>query len=80
MDSDASEDKDFGRDANCKGIINTLLDQLHGYWNEDDALVLLERAKAESLELKRWIQDSKPQIIGDWDASGVENYILEDQE
>lgn len=80
LDSDASEDKDFGRDANCKEIISTLLDQLHGYWNEDDALDLLERAKAESLELKRWIQDSKPQIIGEWDASGVENYILEDQE
>jgi len=80
LDSDASEDKDFGKDSDYKEIRSILLDQLHSYWDEDGALDLLEEAKAKSLELKRWIQSTKPPIIGEWDASGVENYILEDQE
>ena len=78
--SDAAEDKDFGKDPNYKEIRSILLDQLHKYWDEESAMDQLEKAKAESIELKRWIQSSKPQICGEWDARGVENYILEDHE
>ena len=80
LDSDASEDKDLGTDAGYMEIRSILLDLLHRYWDEDGAMDLLEKAKAESMELRRWVQTSKPLICGEWDARGVENYILEVQE
>lgn len=77
--SDPEEINDLVDNPMYQETLKELLYELHGYWNEQEALEMLEFRKGQVNLLKKWVAAVQPPLSGEWWPANGHNYLREEK-
>lgn len=76
LENDPKELHNLAVDPAYQQLAAELLDRLHEYWNEDEALDALDQGLKQTDLLRRWAKATRPSPCEEWPGYDGMNYLL----
>lgn len=76
LENDPRELHNLAADPAYRELTEKLLDRLHEYWNEDEALEALDQGLRQTDLLRRWAKATQPGAYEEWPGYDGMNYLL----